>query len=223
MKIKSFLRSLYFSPLGYIVSRFIFPLVRAAKQPNMLWGFRDSSGKWRRNTRISDTALLYQRQNIRVDDMVFIWHYTILDGTGGLDIGEGTQIGAWVGIFTHSSHIAIRVNGPRYHEVPESEKKGFLIKPTKIGRHVFVGAGARIMPGVTIGDGALISSGALVNSSVPPFQIVGGNPAKIIGDVRHLDQKYLRRNPEIKAWYETWLASIEAPGSSMTGESKSNE
>lgn len=204
METKKILKRIYSSPIGYLISRFIFPLIRRLKTPFMLWGYHDSSGRWRERTRISDTVFFYHKENITIADNVFVWHYTILDGTGGLEIGEGSQIGAWVGIFTHSSHIAVRIYGNHYQDVPENEKIGFSIAPVKIGKYVFIGAGATIFPGVIIGDGALVSSGAVVNKSVEPFQIVRGNPAEIIGDVRKLDKRYLRNNPELQTWYEEW-------------------
>lgn len=169
----------------------------------MVWGYRNTSGKWQEKTRISDTVFFYHQENIVISDNVFIWHYTIIDGTGGIEIGEGSQIGAWVGIFTHSSHVSIRLYGKYYQDIPESEKVGYLVKPVKIGKYVFIGAGAIIFPGVEIGDGALISAGAFVTKNVKPFDIVSGNPATIAGDTRRLDKRYLK-DPAIKSWYEEW-------------------
>lgn len=185
------------------VNHAIVDLVRRLKAPRMIWGYRDSSGTYRKRTRISDTAFIYRPQNVRIADNVFVWHHTILDGTGGLEIGEGAQIGAWVGIFTHSSHIAIRLYGDHYQEVPEAEKKGYPTAPVKIGRYVFVGAGAKILPGVTVGDGALIAAGTLVSKDVDPFQIVSGNPASVAGDTRALDKRYLK-DPQLQEWYSAW-------------------
>lgn len=177
--------------------------IRQFKAPKMVWGYLDSSGEWRSRTRISDTIFFYHPERIKVADNVFVWHYTILDGTGGLEIGEGSQIGAWVGIFTHSSHIAIRIYGNHYQEIPEFQKKGYPTTPVKIGKYVFVGAGAKILPGVTIGDGALISAGAIVSKEVADFQIVSGNPAEVIGDTRKLDKRYLN-DPQLLEWYNEW-------------------
>ncbi|MEM7573973.1 MAG: CatB-related O-acetyltransferase [Bacteroidota bacterium] len=51
---------------------------------------------------------------------------------------------------------------------------------TVIGNDVWIGYKATIMAGVTIGDGAIIATGALVTKDVPPYAIVGGNPAQLI-------------------------------------------
>ncbi|MFA4987520.1 MAG: Vat family streptogramin A O-acetyltransferase [Candidatus Brocadiia bacterium] len=51
---------------------------------------------------------------------------------------------------------------------------------TVIGNDVWLGYQAIVMPGVNVGDGAIIAAGALVTSNVPPYTIVGGNPAKPI-------------------------------------------
>ena len=64
-----------------------------------------------------------------------------------------------------------------------------------IGNRVWIGYRALILPGVTIGDGAIVGAGAVVTKDVEPFTIVGGNPARKIGD-RNRDLKYkIRYNP----------------------------
>ena len=176
---------------------------RRLKAPRMIWGYRDASGAWRERTRMSDTVFIYHPESVCVADNVFVWHYTILDGTGGLEIGEGTQIGAWVGIFTHSSHLAIRLLGNHYQEVPEKEKRGYKTAPVKIGKYVFIAAGAKVLPGVTIGDGALVSAASIVKRDVGPFEIVSSDPAKVIGSTRKLDERYLS-DPQILEWYQEW-------------------
>jgi len=201
------LKKIYFTPVGKWLSKIISPIIRRIKSPLMLWGYQDISGAWRTHTRISDTVFFYHRERISIQDNVFVWHYTILDGTGHLEIGEGSQIGAWVGIFTHSSHLAIRLYGNHYQEVPEEQKVGFSIAPVKIGKYVFVGAGSKILPGVTIGDGVLISVNTLVSKDVESFQIVAGNPAEVIGDTRKLDKRHLKE-PQLKAWYEEWQKKL---------------
>lgn len=58
-----------------------------------------------------------------------------------------------------------------------------LPRPVKIGKNVWVGAHATILPGVTVGDNAVIAAGAVVTKDVPAFAVVGGVPAKIIKNI----------------------------------------
>ncbi len=173
--------------------------------PDMLYNWvKDNKGKLIKDTRVSNTAYFYHKDRIKLGENVFIWHHTILDGTGGIEIEEGTQVGAWVGIFTHSSHIAIRLYGRHYGEIPEQEKKAYMIKPVKIGKYCFVGPGSIIMPGVTIGKGCIIAAGSLVTSDIPDFAIVNGNPAQVEGDTRKLDSRYLKKDENLRKYYSEW-------------------
>ncbi len=201
--IKIILRVVIPKQIRYFLQRKLSAIIRKIKEPRMIWGYKDSSGIYRKRTRLSDTVFLYHPERILIGDNVFVWHYTILDGTGDLEIGEGSQIGAWVGIFTHSSHLAIRLYGNHYQEIPETEKIGYPIKKVIIGKYVFIGAGAKILPGVTIKNGALVSAGSIVSKDVSEFEIVSGNPAEVVGDTRKLDKRSLK-DPTIKSWYEEW-------------------
>lgn len=53
-------------------------------------------------------------------------------------------------------------------------------RPVRIGSHCFIGGGATILPGVTVGDGTVVAAGAVVFDDVPPDSIAAGNPARII-------------------------------------------
>lgn len=59
-----------------------------------------------------------------------------------------------------------------------------VVEPIVIEDYVFIGAGAIVLAGVTLGRGCVVASGAIVTKSVPPYTIVGGNPAKPIGERR---------------------------------------
>lgn len=56
--------------------------------------------------------------------------------------------------------------------------------PTRVGKRASIGSGATILPNLTIGEGALVAAGAVVTKDVPPFAIVAGCPARVIGDTR---------------------------------------
>lgn len=62
----------------------------------------------------------------------------------------------------------------------EEERHDLFPAPIHIGRNVWIGANATVLPGVTIGDHAVIAAGAVVTKDVPANTVVGGVPAKVI-------------------------------------------
>lgn len=119
---------------------------------------------------------------------------TICYGDGSnLVIGRGVSFGGNVVLFgtdtiTIGDHTMIALNTiihtstHDYNDHPMWRKR--IDKPVRIGEHVWIGAGAIILPGVIIGDHAVVGSGSVVTANVPPGAIVVGNPARI---VKHRD------------------------------------
>lgn len=188
--IKIIKRLVYFSPLGLVIGVFqnVFSVFT---RPFMVYGYWNAPTRcFRRFTRISSTAVLSDKNKIDIADNCWIWHHSILDGSNGIVIEEGVQIGAWVGVFTHGSHIAVRLHGKNYMHVDKNERIGYTRAPVRIGAYSFIGAGACILPGVEIGKGVLVAAGAIVNKNLPDFSIAQGNPAKIIGSTLDYDSKF---------------------------------
>jgi acetyltransferase-like isoleucine patch superfamily enzyme len=76
------------------------------------------------------------------------------------------------------------------HEVNQvglDRQKAITAKPINIHKNAWIASGAIILGGVTIGEGSVVAAGAVVDKDVPPFAIVGGVPAKIIGHVHPQD------------------------------------
>jgi maltose O-acetyltransferase len=90
-----------------------------------------------------------------------------------VDIGDNVLIGPAVQIYTamHPTSAAERRRGLEF------------AKPVAIGSDVWIGGGAIICPGVTIGDRTIIGAGAVVTRSIPPDVFAAGNPCRVI---RHL-------------------------------------
>lgn len=78
---------------------------------------------------------------------------------------------------------------------------------TVVGNDVWIGYRATIMPGVQIGDGAIVAAGALVTKDVPPFAIVGGNPARLLR--MRFDEADVARLLRV-AWWDWPVAQITA-------------
>ncbi len=209
MNVKTILEILYRSPLGYLMSVVARGLT-SWKQPHMIYGFRDpTSSQFHKYTRLSDSVIILNRQELAMANHVWVWHYSILDATEGLILEEGCQIGAWVGIFTHGSQVAIRLYGREYVNVPNHERVGYTRGTVKIGAYSFIGAGSIILPGVTMGKGCIVAAGSVVHKDIPDCSIVQGNPARIIGSTKQLDQSFLEDVTLQKTYYDqTLLAEI---------------
>lgn len=108
-----------------------------------------------------------------------------LDGRGGLRLGNNVSISPEVMLIT-SNHVK---DDPNF---------GVEDKPIVIGDYAWVGSRATVLPGVTIGKGAIVAAGAVVTKDVPPYAVVGGVPAKIIGE----RARELRYNLKFQPWFE---------------------
>ena len=96
----------------------------------MVYGYWDPGSRcFRKFVRMSSTVTIMNRSKLYVGNDVWVWHHSILDATDGIQIGEGCQIGAWVGIFTHGSENSIRLLGSRFVHIPNTEHPGTLAVP----------------------------------------------------------------------------------------------
>ena len=212
------LRRLYLSPAGFAIS-VVLNLLSWFHRPFMIYGYFDRpSRRWRRNTRISSTAVLGDPATLSVADDVWVGHQSIIDASNGVTIGEGTQVSFRVGIFSHGSQVALRLHGRSYIHVPHEQRIGYTRAPVTIGRYCYLGTGAIILPGTTLGDGCLVSAGAIVTGDVPAFSILRGIPAKIVGDVREMDARFWNEPGVQDSYFDSaamhdYLARHSAPGS----------
>ena len=191
---------IYFSPFGYLVHLALVVLGALGKRC-MVYGYRNSDGKYLPKCRISSKALILDKKKLKIEDNVWINHYARIDTTSGVEIGEGCQIGYGVCILSHSSHIAIRLLGEHYMETALEDRAGYIFKPVKIGKYTFVGGGSCIMPGVTVGKGCVIGVNSVVTHDIPDYSIAMGNPARVTGSTLDTDRKILAENPELMEMY----------------------
>lgn len=108
--------------------------------------------------------------NIAIGDDVFLNYGCVLLDVCAITVGAGTQIGPQVQIYA--------ADHPRD---PEARRQGLECgRPVSIGRNVWIGGQAILLPGVTVGDDAIIGAGAVVTRDVPPGATVAGNPARVV-------------------------------------------
>lgn len=111
--------------------------------------------------------------NVRIGQNTFLGEYVVIYGHGGIEIGQNTLI---------AMHTCIISSN---HTVPDKNtfirSQGDILLPVKIGNDVWIGAGAKILGGVTIGDGCVVGAGAVVTKNLPCYSIALGVPAQIKG------------------------------------------
>jgi maltose O-acetyltransferase len=108
------------------------------------------------------------RPGISIGEHTVINQSCVLDGRGGLRIGNNVSISPGVWLLTDGHDM----NDPLFPEV---------LAPIEICDYAWLGSRALVMPGVTIGEGAVVAAGAVVTKDVCPYTVVGGVPARPIG------------------------------------------
>lgn len=121
---------------------------------------------------IRSNVYLFALERLKIGSRVSIHPLCYLDATGGLTIGDDVSIAHGVSVLT-TEHRWTDVTLP-------IRDQGVSEEPVIIGSNVWIGAGARILGGVTLGSGSIIAAGAVVTRSVEPMTVVGGIPAVVL-------------------------------------------
>ena len=74
--------------------------------------------------------------------------------------------------------------------------------PVHIGRNVWIGAGAVILPGITIGDNSVIGAGSIVTKDIPANCVAYGNPCRVVREIGEHDREFYHKNRRISP--EVW-------------------
>jgi len=115
----------------------------------------------------------YVYGNVKVGKHTWIGPFTLLDGGGGLEIGNYCSISSGVQIYTHDTvKWALSGNRAEYERAP-----------VKIGNCCFIGSHSVIAKGVTIGSRSVIGACSFINHDIPANSIVVGTPGRVIGKV----------------------------------------
>lgn len=190
---------IYTSPCGRMIS-IIQNFLSIFHKPFMVYGYKDKlTGKRLKNVRISSSAIIMNKRGLTIGDHVWIWHNTIIDATNGVTIGEGCQIGANCGIFSHSSHMAIRLMGRDFMLADRDKRIGYITASTQIGEYTFISSGTYILAGVKIGKGCVIGSNSVITKDIPDYSVVVG-ASKIVKSILPEDIEYFS-NPIVRNSY----------------------
>lgn len=156
--------------------RFIYETDDYQNRVNFEFWFRQKVLNWGGNRKaywpVHWTSKVYDVENILVgiDAYPGVMGGCYITGRGGLTIGDYTQIAPNVVIVTAN------------HDIYDSRQH--ICAPVKIGKYCWIGAGAKIMPGVELGDWTIVGAGAVVTRSFPDgYCVIGGVPARKIKDL----------------------------------------
>ena len=200
-------RQIYLSPFGFLISFFL-NCIAYFKKPFMVYGFFNKKDrKFYNKTRISSTVKLVNNENIDIKNNVWIGHYCLLDGIGGIKIEQGVQLASHACIYTHSSENAIRLNGENFIEIPATIRSGYIVEPVTIGEYTLIGTSAVLLCGTTIGRATIVGAGSIVKGNFPDYAVIVGNPAKVVGDTRTIDKKLYVDGINFENYYDQTLVS----------------
>lgn len=119
------------------------------------------------------------------------FNLTLVDDTH-IYVGDYTMIGPNVTIATAAHPVSPELR----------EKVGQYNLPVYIGRNVWIGAGAMILPGVTIGDNTVIGAGSVVTKDIPGDVVAVGNPCRVMRKIEERDREYYYKDRKINGWPE---------------------
>ncbi len=151
------------------------------------------------DVQIFEMALILKPEVIQILDSSRIDDFTRIEGGMGLKIGKCVHIASFasilgggeaeIGDFSGIAQGAKLITGMGHpfedkfpYKLPDTDPYHRARGKIVMGDYSFVAANAVICPNITIGEGAIVGAGAVVTKDVPPWAIIGGIPARIIGE-----------------------------------------
>lgn len=165
------------------------------------------------NVRISDKASIYNPKKISIGSNVRIDDFTVISaGEGGIELGDYIHIGVYSSLIGQgkitlanfsniSSKVALYSSNDDYsgltmtNPMVPDEYKAVNHADVYVGRHVIIGCGSVVLPGVTINDGAVVGALSLVNKSCNSFGVYAGVPAV---KIKNRKQELLQHEQRLK-------------------------
>ena len=126
-------------------------------------------------------------KHVRLGNYVYAnFNLTLVDD-GNIDIGDNVMFAPNVTVITATHPV-----------LPALREKGLQFNvDVMICNNVWIGAGAIIMPGITVGENSVVGAGSVVTKDVPPNTVVVGNPARVLREIGERDRLYYFRDKKI--------------------------
>jgi len=149
-----------------------------------IWKFNNTMPYTEEHSKLLDELIPNRGENVRIvspiygtnlyktkiGNNVFIMSGCLMMGFGGITIDDDVMIAGGVRLITNNHDL--------------DNRKVVTCKPVHIKRNCWIGAGATILRGVTIGENSVVGAASVVTKDVPDNVIVAGNPAKIIREIK---------------------------------------
>lgn len=146
------------------------------------------------NVRIDDFCVISAGESIVIGNNVHIACYSSIIGKGEVIMNDFSGLSSRVSIYSSSDDYSGEfLTNPTV----DSQFTGVISKSVYIGKHVIVGAGSVILPGVNLQNGVAVGALSLVTKSFDEYKIIGGSPAKFIKErkrkIEELEWLYLKK------------------------------
>ncbi len=117
-------------------------------------------------SRVMPPLSAVRTHHVKIGKRVIIMNGCLMMSAGGITIDDDAQIAANVQLISNNHDL--------------KDRMVITCKPVHICRSTWIGAGATILPGVTVGENSVVAAGSVVTHDVEPNTIVAGNPARVI-------------------------------------------
>lgn len=154
-------------------------------------------------SRVSTPLTAVRPHMVNIGKNVVVMPGCLMMSAGGITIDDGTMIAANVQLISNNHDLY--------------ERQIITCKPVHIGKNAWIGAGATILPGITIGDNAVVGAASVVTKDVPSNTIVAGNPAKIIKTIDGKEDK-VRTSEQVEI--DSFLRRIDSLKSNRLTDDK---
>lgn len=134
------------------------------------------------NSRVATPLTGVRFHRVKIGRNVVVMPGCLMMSAGGITIEDGAMIAANVQLISNNHDLY--------------ERHVITCKPIRIGRNAWIGAGATILPGVTIGDNAVVGAASVVTRNVDADTIVAGNPARVIKRISPRPECSARNNED---------------------------
>ena len=127
---------------------------------------RELLGEIGEGSRLLTPTTIVRGKNVKIGKRVTVMNNSLFMSAGGITIEDDVLVAA-------NAQLISNNHDPEEHAI-------LTCKPVVLKRNCWIGAGATILPGVTVGENAIVGAGAVVTKDVAPNTVVGGIPAKLI-------------------------------------------